>query len=110
MTDQEIDMWVEEHVVFTNPNATPENRRIAMDATKKIARRFYKIGKEEGKKIVDYTAAFVGKWKDEPILKPKEDIEQAAARYERENRQSVLTSVDIVNAFIEGARWMEGRR
>lgn len=38
------------------------------------------------------------------------DAEQAAARYERENRQSVLSSVDIVNAFIEGTRWMEGRR
>lgn len=37
------------------------------------------------------------------------DAEQAAARYERENRQSILSSVDIVNAFIEGARWMEGR-
>ena len=33
------------------------------------------------------------------------DAEQEAARYERENRQSVLSSVDIVNAFIEGARW-----
>lgn len=33
------------------------------------------------------------------------DAEQEAARYERENRQSVLTSVDIVNAFIEGAKW-----
>lgn len=38
------------------------------------------------------------------------DLEQAAARYERENRQSVLSSVDIVNAFIEGAKWMEGRK
>jgi len=38
------------------------------------------------------------------------DAEQAAVRYERENRQSVLTSVDIVNAFIEGAKWKEGRR
>ena len=38
------------------------------------------------------------------------DAEQAAARYERENRQSVLSSVDIVNAFIDGARWEEGRR
>lgn len=38
------------------------------------------------------------------------DAEQAAARYERENRQSVLSSVDIVNAFVEGARWKEGRR
>lgn len=37
--------------------------------------------------------------------KPSEDIEQAAARYERENRQSILSSVDIVNAFIEGAEW-----
>jgi len=58
MTYQEIDKWVEEHVIFTNPNATPENKRIAMDATKLIARRFYNIGKEEGKKVVDYTAAF----------------------------------------------------
>ena len=38
-----------------------------------------------------------------------EDAEQAARGYERENRQSILSSVDIVNAFIEGARWMEGR-
>jgi hypothetical protein len=38
------------------------------------------------------------------------DAEQAAARYEREHRQSILSSVDIVNAFIEGARWKEGRR
>ena len=38
-----------------------------------------------------------------------DDIEQAAARYERENRQCLLSSVDIVNAFIEGARWKEGR-
>lgn len=45
-----------------------------------------------------------------PEEKTSEDIEQAAARYERENRQSVLSSVDIVNAFIEGARWKEGRR
>ena len=37
------------------------------------------------------------------------DAEQAAARYERENRQSVLSSVDIVNAFIEGAKWMESQ-
>ena len=37
--------------------------------------------------------------------RPSEDIEQAAAEYERENRQSVLSSVDIVNAFIEGAEW-----
>lgn len=40
-----------------------------------------------------------------PEEKPSEDIEQAAARYERENRQSILSSVDIVNAFIEGAEW-----
>ena len=44
-----------------------------------------------------------------PSWKPSEDLEQAAARYERENRQSILSSVDIVNAFIEGAKWMEGR-
>ena len=33
------------------------------------------------------------------------ELEEAAARYERENRQSILSSVDIVNAFIEGAEW-----
>lgn len=44
-----------------------------------------------------------------PEEKPSEDLEQAAARYERENRQSILSSVDIVNAFIEGAKWMENQ-
>lgn len=39
-----------------------------------------------------------------PELAESEDAEQAAARYERENRQSILSSVDIVNAFIEGAK------
>lgn len=50
------------------------------------------------------------KQKEQKPAEWSEDIEQAAARYERENRQSVLSSVDIVNAFIEGARWQEGRR
>lgn len=45
MTDQEIDKWVEEHVVFTNPNASPENRQISMDAMKQIAHKFYELGK-----------------------------------------------------------------
>ena len=37
------------------------------------------------------------------------DAKQVAARYEREDRQSVLSSVDIVNAFIEWAKWMENQ-
>lgn len=37
--------------------------------------------------------------------KPSDDLEEAAARYERENRQSILSSVDIVDAFIAGAEW-----
>lgn len=36
---------------------------------------------------------------------PSEDLKDAAARYERENRQSILSSVDIVDAFIAGAEW-----
>ena len=35
------------------------------------------------------------------------DAEEAAARYERENRQSILSSVDIVNAFMDGAKWQK---
>lgn len=49
-------------------------------------------------------------FKGDPDPQGISDLEEAAARYERENRQSVLSSVDIVNAFIEGARWKEGRR
>ena len=40
-----------------------------------------------------------------PEEKPLEDLEEAAARYERENRQSIISSVDIVDAFIAGAEW-----
>lgn len=40
-----------------------------------------------------------------PEEKPSDDLEEAAARYERENRQSILSSVDIVDAFIAGAEW-----
>lgn len=40
-----------------------------------------------------------------PEEKPSEDLEEAAARYERENRESILSSVDIVDAFIAGAEW-----
>lgn len=40
-----------------------------------------------------------------PEEDPSEDLEEAAARYERENRESILSSVDIVDAFIAGAEW-----
>ena len=40
-----------------------------------------------------------------PEEKPSEDLEEVAARYEQENRQSILSSVDIVDAFIAGAEW-----
>ena len=46
-----------------------------------------------------------GKRDSLPDEKPSEDLEEEAARYERENRQSVLSSVDIVNAFISGGEW-----
>lgn len=41
-----------------------------------------------------------------PEEKPSEDLEKVAAKYELENRQSILSSVDIVDAFIAGAKWM----
>lgn len=44
-----------------------------------------------------------------PEEKPSNDLEEAAARYERENRESILSSVDIVDAFIAGAEWQGGR-
>lgn len=37
----------------------------------------------------------------------KKPFEEAAARYERENRESILSSVDIVDAFIAGAEWQK---
>lgn len=60
MTDQEIDKWVEEHVLFTG-NWIDEVVTIKEDIlkwAKNIAHKFYELGKEEGKKVVDYTAAF----------------------------------------------------
>ena len=42
-----------------------------------------------------------------PEEKPSEDLEEAAARYERDNRESILSSVDIVDAFIAGAKWQK---
>lgn len=35
------------------------------------------------------------------------DLEEAAARYERENREIILSSVNIVDAFIAGAEWQK---
>ena len=55
-------------------------------------------------------AEWFEKQKEQKPAERSEDAEQTARDYERENRQSVLSSVDIVNAFIEGARWEEGRR
>ena len=54
-------------------------------------------------KSFDKLLAFIDSLQEE---KPSDDVEQAAARYELENRQCLLSSVDIVNAFIEGAKWM----
>ena len=55
MTNEEIDKWVEEHVT------APEDSKIrpaVVEWGKKVAHKFYDLGKEEGKKVVDYTAAF----------------------------------------------------
>ena len=64
--------------------------------------------------LVDLPLAIGRYYEDRDILffidsLPEEtkDAEQAAARYERENRQSILSSVDIVNAFIDGAKWQK---
>lgn len=38
---------------------------------------------------------------------PEVDLEVVAAKYELENRQSILSSVDIVDAFIAGAEWQK---
>jgi len=46
--------------------------------------------------------AFIDSLSDEA---PSEDLEKVAVKYERENRQSILSSVDIVDAFIAGAEW-----
>jgi len=45
-----------------------------------------------------------------PEEKPSEDLEEVAARYEQENRQSILSSVDIVDAFIAGAEWQKEQK
>lgn len=58
---------------------------------------------------IDEMISWLEKQKEQKPAEWSEDAEQAAARYERENRQSVLSSVDIVNAFIEGARWKENQ-
>ena len=55
MTDQEIDKWVEDHIVAPEGS---EIARVAIIWGKIIAHKFYEIGKEEGRKVVDYTAAF----------------------------------------------------
>lgn len=57
-------------------------------------------------KSFDKLLAFIDSLPEE---KTSEDLEEAAARYERENRQSVLSSVDIVNAFIAGAEWQKAK-
>ena len=40
---------------------------------------------------------------------PSKGLEEAAAHYERDNRQSILSSVDIVDAFKAGAEWQKHR-
>lgn len=42
-----------------------------------------------------------------PDEAPSEDLEKVAVKYERENRQSILSSVDIVDAFVAGAEWQK---
>ena len=54
--------------------------------------------------IYDSLLAFIDSLPEE---KPSDDLEEAAARYERENRESILSSVDIVDAFIAGAEWQK---
>ena len=59
---------------------------------------------EQFKEVV---GIFYGFGKKNSMPEETKDAEEAAARYERENRQSILSSVDIVNAFMDGAKWQK---
>lgn len=56
MTDQEIDKWVEYHLDGIDKD--PILNDLYIKVGQEIAHKFYELGKEEGKKVVDYTAAF----------------------------------------------------
>lgn len=66
MTNEEIDKWVEDHIVVPPDDEISEAKRpIYADIVppiiewgKMVARKFYELGKKEGVKVVDYTAAF----------------------------------------------------
>lgn len=67
-----------------------------------ISKNYYKMKGDE--RTLDALLAFIDSLPEE---KPSEDLEEAAAKYELENRQSILSSVDIVDAFIAGAEWQK---
>lgn len=78
MTDQEIDKWVENHASFTGnwtDNRSAKMKEDILKWAKIIAHKFYELGKEEGKKVVDYTAAFEleNEYRENPMLEPKEE-------------------------------------
>ena len=87
------------------------------DSMSNIEKIRQEIERRKKRRMFDDLPISIGRfYEDRDILAfidslPEEtkDAEQAAARYERENRQSVLSSVDIVSAFIDGAKWKEGR-
>lgn len=57
---------------------------------------------EDGQDICEYLLSLIDSLSNE---EPSKDLEEATARYERENRESILSSVDIVDAFKAGAEW-----
>ena len=68
--------------------------------------KLYSITNEEEQWIVNTYWSVLAFIDSLPEEKPLENLEEVAARYEQENRQSILSSVDIVDAFIAGAEWM----
>ena len=66
-----------------------------------ISESLVSMGKVEA---LNKVLAFIDSLSEE---KPSEDLEKAAARYERDNRESILSAVDIVDAFIAGAKWQK---
>lgn len=66
MTNEEIDKWVEEHIKVPPKEELSEHTKVVypllvpaiIEWGKIIAHKFYELGKKEGGKVVDYTAAF----------------------------------------------------